>query len=317
MGHTILAHALFACNQYNFNLDNFFSITGDAHQIKNLNTTILTVKHLIEYPDNDAQCILEVQCREWWEVFRLKMSYSKWRKTVPILSNASDFYSFQIDADKKQQKLWQDFYKAYQDPSWPDCDCIDDVVNLPINIQQEIKRVYLPPVLEAPTTNDKFVEWLSECYYDQFCNPPVSNFKNTNILMLGNYIQGNYLELIEVCSRVLGWTWDTDRGIKFHAYVLQANAPYLDWLKKIKHATHLLINNSANQIVDQFELWEQAIILAMACRHVQISVNQLLWNTVGCTTAKNNVYLNIFTRTIHHGKTIRHFKIPQGNYQKH
>jgi hypothetical protein len=304
MGNTILAHALFACNQIDFDLDKFFSSTGDAHQIKNLNTTNLTAEHLIEYPNNDVQCVLEVHCQDWWEVLRLKLSYSKWTKTVPMLHNASDFYSFRVEADKKHQQLWQDFYKVYRDPAWPDCDSIDNVINLPANIQQEIKRVYLPPVLEAPATNDKFVEWLTECYYDQFCNLPVSNVKNTNILMLGNYIQGNYSELIEVCSQVLEWTWNVDRGIKFHDYVLQVNASYLDWLNKIKHATHLLINNNINQIDQQFELWEQAAILAMACRHVQISVNQLIWDTVGCVTDKSNVYLNIFTRTIHYGKTI-------------
>jgi hypothetical protein len=303
MGNTILAHALFACNQINIDLDKFFSSTGDAHQIKKLNSTNLTAEHLIEHPNNDVQCILEVICQDWWEVLRLKLSYSKWTKTVPTLSNALNFYSFQVEADKKLQQLWREFYKIYRDPSWPDCDSVDDVSNLPISIQQEIQKVYCTPVIKEPTTDDTFVEWLTECYYDQFCNLSSSKFKNTSILMLGDYLQGNYSALINVCSNMLGWTWNTDRDLQFRAHVLQVNAQYLDWMETIKHATHLLVNNKRNCIDQKFELWEQSIILAMACKQAQILPNQLLWGTVGCFTDNDNLYLDIFTRK-NHGQTI-------------
>jgi hypothetical protein len=304
MGNAILAHALFACNQVDIDLGKFFSSTGDAHQIKNLINTNLTAEHLIEYPNNNLQCILEVICQEWWEVLRLKMSYSKWKKTVPTPNNVSNFYVFQVDTDKKRQQLWQEFYANYRDPTWPNCDSINDVTNLPINIQQEIQQVYCEPMLELPVTNDRFVEWLSECYYDQFINTETKKFKNAKTLLLGNYIQGNYPELIDMCLQVLGWTWDAERDRIFHKRVLHTNAPYLDWMKKIKNATCLLIDNNSNLIDQKFEMWEQSVILAMACKQIQMPTNQLLWKDSGCVTDKINLYLDIFTRTIHYGKTI-------------
>jgi hypothetical protein len=40
-----------------------------------------------------------------------------------------------------------------------------------------------------------------------------------------------------MCLQVLGWTWDAERDRIFHKRVLHTNAPYLDWMKKIKNAT--------------------------------------------------------------------------------
>jgi len=303
MGNTILAHALFACNHVDLNLENFFSSTGDSHKINQLNQTNLTAAHLIEFPNDNVQCILKIICQEWWEVLRLKLSYSKWTKAVPTLNNSLDFYTFHVDTDKKHHQLWQEFYNAYRDPDWPDCSSIDDIVNLPINIQEEIANTYVLPKLEPPSTVDRFVEWLTVCYYDQVSNTVTLNTSDTAAtLFLGNYIQGNYKELLDVCSNVLGWSWDLERDNQFHKQVLQANTIYLNWLEKIKRATFLLVNG---KIVDYdiFDLWEQAVILAMACKITQTPATHLLWDTTGRITDKNNLYLNIFTRT-KHGKTI-------------
>lgn len=304
MGNTILAHALFACNQIQIDLDTFFSKTGDSHQIRKINSTSLTAEHLIEHPNSNLQCILEVICQGWWEALRLKMSYSKWTKEVPTLSNASNFYSFKVEFDKKRLQLWQEFYQVYRDPTWPDCNSVENVTNLPISIQQEIQRVYCPPIFEFPNTDDKFVEWLTECYYDQFCNPDIPKFKNSKTLLLENYLLGSYSELVDMCSRVLGWKWDNTKDLDFHARVLQANASYLDWMENIKNATHLLLNNKNNQINQKFELWEQSVILAMACKQMHFLPNQLIWKHSGRVTDKDNLYLDIFTKAIQHGKTI-------------
>jgi hypothetical protein len=303
MGNTILAHALFACNQIDIDLDNFFSDVGDAHNIAKFNFTNLSAKHLIEYPDRDVQCVLEVICKDWSEVLRLKLSYNKWSKSFPTINNWSNFYSYRskIDTDLK---LWQDFYSAYRDPSWPDCDSFESVINLPLSVQQEINRVYIPSKTKIPSTENEFVEWLTECYYDQFLKPSVKYFENAKSLDLENYINGDYSELIEVCSSVLGWEWDITRSKIFHKQVLYANAVYLDWLKKIKHAVSLLIDNKSSTTIHQFELWEQAIILATACKYSKLSTTELLWDTVDCTVNKNNLYLDVFIRTKNYGKAI-------------
>ena len=51
MGNTVLAHVLFSSNQAKLDLDNFFSDTGNSHNISGVNTTKLRATHLIEFPD--------------------------------------------------------------------------------------------------------------------------------------------------------------------------------------------------------------------------------------------------------------------------
>lgn len=41
-------------------------------------------------------------------------------------------------------KSWYVMYQSIRDPSWPDCNNINDFPRLPVNIQQEILNVFLP-----------------------------------------------------------------------------------------------------------------------------------------------------------------------------
>ena len=73
MGNTVLAHILFASEQITLNLENFFSDSGDAHQIAKLNNTMLSAKHLVEYPDDLCQCALQLVSIDWFDILRIKM----------------------------------------------------------------------------------------------------------------------------------------------------------------------------------------------------------------------------------------------------
>ena len=76
MGNTIIAHTLFACDKINIvDIDQIFSVNGDAHAVSMLNKTELTCKHGFDDPSipKPAQ-LLSVVCKDWDEVLRKKMS---------------------------------------------------------------------------------------------------------------------------------------------------------------------------------------------------------------------------------------------------
>lgn len=293
MGNTVLTHALFSCHQLDLDLDKFFSSTGNAHAIASLNTSELTALHLAEFPDPSLTCVLEVVCTGWWEVLRIKMSYSKWVLETPGLDNFSKFYSYKPEQNVEQSRLWQEFYSAVKDPDWPQCATPADIVSLPLWIQQEIKRLYTEPDLSAPVTLDRFVEWLTNAYHDNFLSL-ARYHESVPALELGQYIQGNHQPLVDMCRDQLGWTWDHDRSRAFFTKVLDVNSVYLDWLKSIQTATHAVLDQT--NVHQEFAAWEQALIIAKACEHSGIDPQSLNWNTDSCNSVANNVYLKIFKR---------------------
>lgn len=292
MGNTILAHALFACNKADIDLDNFFGNGGNSHAIQEINSSILKACHLLEEPDSALECILEVIATDWWEVLRMKMSYHKWYGYTPTVDNAFNFYRYHNDPNQENIRLWQDFYRNYKDPSWPDCYSYNDVKILSLEIQNEINSVYVVPTDNVLQTEFQFVEWLSKNYYDGFVNHcPVQHFESAKVMLLGNYLQGNFSELTEICTKTLNWSWDNTRSQKFYNKVLEINQPYLIWIEKIKQATTNIIQQ--HNIIEEFGPWEQAIIIAKVCELTQHIPENLNWNNIGRITDKKNLYLDI------------------------
>jgi hypothetical protein len=289
MGNTILTHALFACNQIDIDLTKFFSKSGNAHAL--INRTNLIAEHLIEYPNDSTHCVLEVMSVDWWEVLRLKMVYHKLYGTCPTIDNISTFYNHVINlSDQEQSRLWREFYTVFKDPSWPDCASYNDILMLPQEIQEEISNAYIKPTVTLESEL-QFVEWLTTAYYDGFCKHPVKNFESANTMLLGDYVQGRFQELIDVCTKTLHWTWDVERSQQFYNKVTEVNYPYLYWLEQIKQATDDVMNKRI--ITTKFDLWEQAIIIAKVCEFTQQSPLNLKWNNAGRDTNKNNLYLDI------------------------
>ena len=291
MGNTILSHALFACNQVDIDLTNFFSKSGNSHAIKIVNRTNLIAEHLIEYPRDNVTCVLEVITSDWWEVLRLKMSYQKWVGQYPTMDNVSICYNHVVEISKsKQLRLWQEFYTSFKDPLWPECDLYTNVSTLPLIVQEEINNVYINPIVKQDSEL-QFVEWLTIAYYNKFCKKQSKHFESANTLLLGNYLQGRFQELIDVCTKTLNWAWNSNRSQQFYNKVIEINQPYLIWIDQIKQTTDDIINKRA--VSTKFDLWEQAIIIAKVCEYTQQQPSTLNWNNVSCETDRNNLYLDI------------------------
>lgn len=298
MGNTILAHALYSCNQLDVDLSTFFSDTGNAHKIRLLNKTDLNAWHLTEHPRDDYTCILTVTCRDWSEILRNKLSYTKWYKEYPSLKNFAKFFSYTVPAG--HETLWQEFYQNYKDPLWPECATIEQLATLPASIQSEIRSVYQFPSTYIDSEHN-LAEWLTVCYYDQFSNTVASNFLDSKTLQLQDYLDGNYSALQEVCTEILGWQWDNVRSNTFHQQAMTANTPYFVWLDNIKAAASFVLNNCPFEFV--LDTWEQALIIAYLCNQIGFNPKQIKWNNIDCKVYKNNLYLENFRRTLH-GKTI-------------
>ena len=92
MGNTILAHVLYSCNQVEFDIKSLFSTTGNAHKMKDLNTTSLFVWDKPDYLlDKTVIKILTVHYLDWYEVLRHKLSYEKWVGDYPTIENFNKF----------------------------------------------------------------------------------------------------------------------------------------------------------------------------------------------------------------------------------
>jgi hypothetical protein len=116
MGNTVLAHALYACAQVDINFETFFSSTGNSHRVASINGSCLTAEHLIEYPNNDVKCIIEIKTTDWCEVLKLKMSYAKWCKEYPEESTILKFFNTYSPAVTVLEFLSISYYDMLNEP---------------------------------------------------------------------------------------------------------------------------------------------------------------------------------------------------------
>lgn len=295
MGNTILAHILYACNQTDFDLETFFNSNGNAHNILKYNNSKLIAKHLCEFPDNNVTCILEVYCKDWSELLRIKLSYSKWTGENPTKDNYHKHnFNFKIK-DQSIEELWKDFYLKIKDPSWPQCNKIENVKYLPDFIQKEINETWKEPRLGNPTTDLEFVELLTKTYYDEFCSNK-RMFEKVPGILLDNYLDGDFSELKNLSNTVLNWEWNNYRSRIFFKKTIEANQKYLDWLENIKFAVSILLDK--RDIKMEFDLWEQAIIIAKTCNIVNFDPVNIKWQNKDCTANIKNVYLTKFKKEL-------------------
>jgi hypothetical protein len=86
MGHTIVAHALYATNQKDYNLDNCFSVTGNAHSMTESDSDILIADHYYHHSLNrldDIKCILHLESDDKFKILQFKMVHSKLHEQYP------------------------------------------------------------------------------------------------------------------------------------------------------------------------------------------------------------------------------------------
>lgn len=298
MGNTVLTHMLYACDQISIDTENFFDQhSGHAHKIARINHTVLAARHLLEAPDQDAECVLEILCNDWDEILRIKLAYAKWHKATPDLTNYQDFFDY--TPSHQSERLWQEFYQGFRDSSWPEQCSFDQVHTLPDRVQKEIFDNYQAPAT-AISSEPLLIEWLCTTYHNMFAVRNHKQFVRSQSITLGDYLMGDFSKLIDV-SRGLGWTWNAAKSDLFFKKVLHANQPHLAWLTEIKDCVASVQNNCS--VVNNFEPWEQALIIAKFCQMYGVDLNCIKWHNIACSSNKNNVYLTKFTRT-YHGKTI-------------
>ena len=295
MGNTVLAHVLYSCGQVELDLENFFSDTGNSHKISKLNQTELIAHHLIEFPNSDLKCILQLRSDEWFYILQIRMSYFKWHNNVPTLSNLNDFFErkFLIKDD------WAEFYSAVRDPSWPDCDSLKEIYKLPKYVQEEIQNTYQPPKVWL-TTESNLVEFLSETYFDILVRPYYPTF-DAPVYQLSDYFCKK-IQALEQIAEQLKWKYNHKNSDNFYSAMLKANQIHCSWLENIKQVHDNVVNSTQTSV--DLQPWERALTIAKICITLGRNPKTLNWQDSHCFLDNNNITLIKSLQGNHHGKTI-------------
>jgi hypothetical protein len=283
MGNTVLAHVLYSCGQVELDLENFFSDTGNSHKISELNLTELTAAHLVEFPNSDLKCILQLRSDEWFYILQIRMSYFKWHNNVPKLSNLNDF--FEVKMQFKND--WTEFYNGVRDSSWPDCGSYEEIYKLPNYVQEEIQNTYQSSNMML-TTESNLVEFLSETYFDMLmlsCSPA---FFDAPVYYLSDYFSKK-IQALEQIAEHLKWKYNHQRSDDFYSAMLKANHPHLSWLETIEQ-THNNVINLNHASVD-LQPWERALVIAKICTTLGCHPSVLNWQDSHCFLDNNNITL--------------------------
>lgn len=275
MGNTILSHVLFSCNKVNLDLNNFFSESGNSHKINSLNNSELVAKHLIEYPDEHANCVLQMESDGWFYILQHKFSYHKWFNEVPTISDWNKFFKHIIEIDQNQ--IWQNFYSDIKDETWPECETFEKINSLPIHIVCEIKQLYHPPVVEI-NTDDQLLEFLTTNYFD--CISNVNKFAfDAPVYQLSDYFDYKIQPLVNL-SKMLNWQWNDQLSNQFYNQMLKANATHMAWLDIIKQYHDSIVSGIVCPV--NLDLWERALLIAKVCQTLTRDPRTLKWQNSGC-----------------------------------
>jgi hypothetical protein len=256
-GNTILAHILFACDKVNIPIDNITNPNdgqGNVHRICKYNNTNLDAQHYNQLYFDECNIILEIKTHDWSELLKTKFSYEKWWQAYPTVKNHKQFFNFKFN---KFDDAWQEFYKNYKDPSWPECKSYTHLHSLPQYVQEEIKSVYKPAVNVVTQTN--FVELLQKSYADElkYCKETYNAPLNGSIIYdLGEYYFNQNFDRLKEVAELLEWSWNKTLSNNFYSWVLSHNKKYLIWLDQMKEQCY---NNTNKCTLD----WEIAYLNAM------------------------------------------------------
>ena len=283
MGNTVLAHVLFSSNQVKLNLDKLFSATGNSHNISHYNTTKLTAKHLLEFPDENAKCILQLKSDNWFRILQYKFSYAKWVNEVPTLGNWDKFFKQVVDSN---DQAWQQFYVNVKDESWPECESYDKIDSLPEYILAEVKQLYQPPATDI-STNEQLLEFLTNSYFDSISKIDQFEF-DAPVYRLSDYFDYNIEPLIQI-SKMLNWQWDNKLSKQFHSKMLEINARYLAWLDTVKQHHDSIVSGIVCPI--HLDIWEKALLIAKVCQTLHCNPRDLKWQDSGCFLEQDNATL--------------------------
>lgn len=281
MGNTIVSHIMYSCDKWQLDLTRFFSKTGDAHAaISKYANSILIPLHMHEHPElipSNSTCILEIKTSVWFKLLETKMAYSKWIGKKPTMDNVLEFFNIEHQQVLDKQKLWAEFYDNIKDPTWPECESFADVENLPSPIRDEIYSTYKPPEVEITESN--WWNLLTIAYYDnlQQSKDLRSSFGGHPYL-LDNYFVNDLTIVKNIIQTQFGWVWNDEKSDAFNRAAMEANQPYINWLKYMQSLHDKTINGQLEQI--ELEAWEKALLLAKICVYYSIDPKDLQWDNI-------------------------------------
>jgi len=216
------------------------------------------------------------------------MSYAKWHRKDPNLGNYEDFF-IPLCTSSNTNLLWKNYYSQIKEAHWPDCANYQQVEFLPKYMQEEIRQTYQPPASFTIADDKKLLEFLCKCYFDLFCNPEVVQFLDVPRYPISKYFSNDLSIVKSTVENIFGWDWDQDRSNVFHQSVMQQNTKYFLWLNNIKtlyaHTIGMI------ECVVQLKIWENAIIIAMVCKHFSLDPMELAWDNNDQFLDKTNVSL--------------------------
>jgi hypothetical protein len=284
MGNTMLAHILYSCNKANLDLDNFFSPTGNSHAIAFFRNPEINARHLLEYPDKNANCILQLKSKDWFRVLQYKFSYCKWCQEYPTINNWHKFFEHKPNDDRN--RLWVEFYSNIKDSSWPECNTFSAAQHLPEHIQKEVEQLFQPAATEI-NTDTQLLEFLAVSYYDHLSTVETVGF-DAPIYWLNDYFEYKLTPLIEI-SKELGWRWNEELSKQFYNKMLASNTVYLKWLDNIKQYHDLTISGIVCSVT--LDTWERALVIAKICQTLACDIRQLNWQDNSCYLEQDNATL--------------------------
>lgn len=283
LGNTVLTHTLYASEQVDIDLQNFFSCNGNAHKIREINSSVLTATHLIEHPDENLICVLELTATGWYELLRCKMDYSKRVLSEPTIHNYRVFFQPHYEICKD---LWVEFYNDLKDPSWPECEKFGDIQQLPYYIQNEIKEKWNPPNFDIDS-EFQLVEFLVFSYYDRLTNFPKLNLK-WETYDIGKYLEGELDQLINL-SRKLNWVWNKHKSQDFYLAMIENNKPYLAWMNLFKQKFYTILDT--NELDWELSTWEFSYMLAKLFFDLGKNPREVKWQNLNCFFDNKNLKL--------------------------
>jgi len=291
MGNALLAHVLYSCNQVDINFNEFFSITGNSHSISAINNSVLDALHLSMHPEHKHMCLLNFKSDNFYELLRIKMSYSKWQGEYPTIYNYANFFNNVVETNNND--LWNDFYNNIKDKTWPICNSFSDIYALPKFIQEEIIATYKQPLV---TINDSasLLQFLTLSYCDLF--KVSETVKCDNEYSMSSYFNNDMKNIPNLVKQYLGWDFNYSRSNVFYKHVIRANSKHLNWFEKILKL-YKEITTVSHVDVSEFAEWEKAIVIAKVYEQNNLHPSSIKWNNVDFSKI-------IYAKEINYGKTI-------------
>jgi len=238
MGCTLMAHILYSCGKINTDIKTIFSDTGDCHNYYHANLD--SFKHLNIGADHYSYGVSKQVANEY--------SRDDTDTVCLVQLEPNDIYHL--------LRLKMEYGKAYKDTPKVD------------NFNKFFDITYEQSSID-------FLESLTLKYYSMVTSI-VEKYPTSVWFPLEALIKHDVKDVKSIIETTMGWTWDDQKSLEFHNYMLEANKKYLDWFENIKAICEGCI---AQEVFDlgELEFWEKAAVIAYTCANLELNPTELRW----------------------------------------